>query len=377
LKLKDRISQALFGPLSEKTVASILVGTLENKLSVTAKNDTLEIKVDWSDAATTAELAEAAKQGFLKIRHRTEISAFQEKMGILDTHAAKMREEIDALALQLKAALDAKAAEVAKATNASAPKAGRGEVAVSTPIARRRPAVADETLPLLREKLAAARQRLTAAEQERSARMSSERAKLDELKLRFTANHPQVVIQEERHALASNVPSELAQLRAEVTDLEGQIKQHDAMASAPGGVVRTAGSAAASDAASEVLSADVLRLLDRDDIDPALSAQMSGAVVRYGHLRDDVRGAKLALDTAQAAFNHRYQVVIPVEQPNRALKPNMAVVGGAGVFLSLLFAFLLPILLELRRGVLVERWQVDHFQLPVLAELRLPDRLDR
>jgi len=40
----------------------------------------------------------------------------------------------------------------------------------------------------------------------------------------------------------------------------------------------------------------------------------------------------------------------------------------------LLVALLVPILLELRRDVLVERWQVDHFQLPVLAELRLPEK---
>src|SRR6185503_6643737 len=95
LRAKDRAMQSLFGPLSDKIVTAILVGTLESRLMVAAKNDTLEIRVDWNDAATTAELARAAQDGFLKIRHRAEISAFQEKMGILDTHAAKMREEID------------------------------------------------------------------------------------------------------------------------------------------------------------------------------------------------------------------------------------------------------------------------------------------
>jgi hypothetical protein len=114
--------------------------------------------------------------------------------------------------------------------------------------------------------------------------------------------------------------------------------------------------------------------LDEEDADPALAAQISGAVVRYGSLRDDVRGAKLSLDTAQAAFNHRYQVVIPVEAPNRPSKPQLGVVAGAGLALTLLLALILPVLLELRRDVLVERWQIDHFQLPVLAELRLPEK---
>jgi len=47
------------------------------------------------------------------------------------------------------------------------------------------------------------------------------------------------------------------------------------------------------------------------------------------------------------------------------------VVGG-GLFVTLLLSLLAPILLELRAGVIRERWQVEHIQLPVLAELRLP-----
>ena len=45
--------------------------------------------------------------------------------------------------------------------------------------------------------------------------------------------------------------------------------------------------------------------------------------------------------------------------------------------LSLLIGFVVPILLELRSGVIVEKWQVQHLQLPVLAELRLPANPDK
>lgn len=373
LRTKDRIMDALFGPLDDKTITAILVGTLESRLQVGAKGDTMEIKVDWNDPATTAEVARAAQDGFLKIRHRTEISAFQEKMGILDSHATKMREEINALAEQMKSALEAKAAEVAKA---SKPKAGAATASAPTLMLRPRSApVADAQLPELREKLATAKAKLLATENERSARISTERAKLDELKLRLTPNHPQVITQEERLAVSSDVPSDLALLRAEVADMEVQLRQRDAMTkTGPVGLGRVVAASAAP--SSEMLPADVLRLLDNDDIDPALSAQMSGAIVRYGGLRDEVRGAKLALDTAQAAFNHRYQIVIPVEQPGKPSKPAIPVVAAVGIVLSLLLAFAIPVLLELKRGVLVERWQVDHFQLPVLAELRLPERSD-
>src|SRR5262245_15614523 len=93
LKLKDNIFKFAFGEIDEKTLTSILIGTLETKVTVEVKDDTLTIGVDWSDSKTTAELAEAIKERFLRIRHKAEISAFQEKMAILDMHASKLREE--------------------------------------------------------------------------------------------------------------------------------------------------------------------------------------------------------------------------------------------------------------------------------------------
>jgi uncharacterized protein involved in exopolysaccharide biosynthesis len=388
LALKDKLIRALFGEMDDKTKTQVLIGTLEAKLSVEVddKDDTLSISVNWSDAATTAELAEATKTRFLRMRHNAEISAFQEKMAILDTHASKLREEIDSLAEQMRADLQAKREARAAEFKASGAKLTQGDAkpsqAVMRLLAPKKP-ITDEQLPELRERLATQKAKLTAAEGERSTRMREEQAKLDELKLRFTPNHPQVITQQERVGMAGQLPSELALLRAEVADMEAQVRQREAMVKAGGtggspGSVRVPGAPDAALTEATTLNAplpvDVLTLLDEKDADPALSAQISGAVVRYGSLRDEVRGAKLALDTAQAAFNHRYQVVIPVEKPGKPTKPKMLVVFGAGLAITLLIMLVLPILLELRRDVLVERWQVDHFQLPVLGELRLPEK---
>ncbi len=375
LAFKDRIFQALGGPMDDKTLTSVLVGTLETKLTVTIQDDTLEITVNWSDPVTAAELAAATKDSFLRIRHHAETSAFQEKMAILEAHAGKLREEIDTLAIQLNASLQVKAAEKVAVLKAEAASG------VKTPnptsfTARRQTLVSDEQIPELRERLAGMKAKLATAEADRNSRLGTERAKLDELKVKFTSNHPQVMAQEERLGLASQVSSDLALLRSETADLESQIHQREGMARAGTGAVVASGSAPGRPTAAEPLPSEILSLLNRQDADPAVAAQMSGAVVRYGSLRDEVRGAKIALDTAQAAFNHRYQVVIPVEVPSKHAKPNLALVGGACFFLFLLVALALPIGLELRRGVLEERWQVDHFQLPVLAELRLPERSD-
>jgi uncharacterized protein involved in exopolysaccharide biosynthesis len=381
MRLKDRLIEGLFGKMDNKTLTAVLVGTLEAKLEVTVDKDNLEIKVNWSDRVTAAELAEATKQGFLKLRHTAEISAFQEKMAILDNHATTLRQEVDDLAAQIKASLAAKAAEVAKSgvtPGGTKVKNAETTAGVLRTVRSRRPP-ADAELPELRAALQASKTKLAAAEDERRQRMSSERAKLDELKLRLTPMHPQVITQEERLGMASQVTSELALLRAEVADSEAQLRQREAMAATSGGATGASGRTAtgAGGAVAEPLPSDILELLDREDTEPALAAQMSGAVIRYARLRDDVRGSKLALDTAQAAFNHRYQVVIPVEEPNKPSKPNILVIAIAGLVLSLLVGFIVPILLELRSGVIVEKWQVQHLQLPVLAELRLPANPDK
>jgi uncharacterized protein involved in exopolysaccharide biosynthesis len=359
-------------------LTAVLVGTLEGRIIVETKDDNLTITVNWSDPKTAAELAQATQDEFVRIRHRAEISAFQEKMAILDMHAGKLRQEIDVLAEQMKAALAAKAAETAaelKAGNATASKTA-AVVAARPRLGGTAKPVADEQIPGIRERLAALKQKLSTAEDARSDKMQAEQAKLDELKVRFTPSHPQVISQQERLGLASQVSSELALLRAEVGDLESQLRQRESMVktnsrlpSLAGGIGSTTLEPTAAPLPSEIMS-----LLEDHEADPALAAQISGAVVRYGSLRDDVRGAKQALDMAQAAFNHRYQVVIPVEVPNKPTKPKVPLIVGGGLALALLLALAVPILLELRRGLVVERWQMEHFQLPVLAELRLPGK---
>jgi uncharacterized protein involved in exopolysaccharide biosynthesis len=374
LEYKARIMAAIAGPPDEKVLSAIVLGTLQTRLDLKTEKDKLIITAEWTDGKTAAELAEAARESFLRIRNRTETSAFQEKMSILDAHAATLRDEIEGLAKQARDDLSAKRAEMmaeAKSTGGTVD-AKRPLTSAPRAMPRRSKPATDAQLPELKERLAALKTRLTQAENDRSRQITEQQAKLEELKLRLMPNHPQVITQEERVNIASQVSSELAMMRGEISDLEAQIRQRTATASL--GQSGSSGSAGGTTAAGDTgaLPTEILGLLDQPEVDPAMYAQMSGAIARYGSLRDEVRGSKLALDTAQAAFNHRYQVVTPVEEPNRPTKPKVPVIYGAGIALSLLIAFLLPLLLELKRDVLVERWQVQGFQLPVLAELRLP-----
>jgi uncharacterized protein involved in exopolysaccharide biosynthesis len=376
MALKDRAIQSMFGQWSEKTQAAILVGTLGSKLSVgmdTANN--LSISVSWTDGKTAAELAEAAREGFLRTRHAAEISAFEAKMSILDEHATKMRAEVETLAEQINAAhAEERARELTKA-GAAAVATGAAPIALPS-LVQRRPSSLSSTLgaelPEQKTKLAELKRQLAELEADRDKRLRDEKAKLTELQLHLTPSHPQVVIEQERIAILSQVPSDVALLRSEVADLEGTIKQREALAAHGSSAIGGGSVVAAGAGVPAALPTEIIQALESDHTDPALTAQISGAVVRYGSLRDEIRAGRMQLDTAQAAFDHRYQIVVPAEVPDVPTKPKPALIFGAGFALSLLLALLVPILSELRRGIVIERWQVQQMALPVLAELKLP-----
>jgi len=379
LHLKDRISRAISGPMSEKIQMASLVGSLETKVLVTEEKGDLTIKVDWTDARTAQELAEAARESFLRERHTAEISAFEEKTAILDGHASKLREEIGGLAQQLKSARDEKLTEVrqeqSQTNKASADAAAAAQPRVFVRSApRRAPIEPDTQTPELRAKLETLKAKLSAIEADRDQRLRAEQAKLEDLKLRLTPSHPEVVTEEQKIGMLQQVPSDVALLRAEAKDLEAEIQQREGLSRQGGGdgILGGGGGAKVPGTSADPLPPDITDLLQRDNLDPALTAQLSSTVLKYSALRNDLLTTRIELDTAQAAFNHRYQIIIPAELPNKPDKPKPAVIIGAGLALSILLSLLLPTLKELRRGVIVERWQVEHLQLPILAELRLP-----
>lgn len=373
--LKDKVMRAILGPMTDDMKMKALVGTLETKIDVQTEKGDLTIKVSWSDAQTAQELAAAARDSFVKARHTAEISAFEEKMAILDGHGTKLREEIGVLAEQLKAVRDQKIGEV-REMRSEANKVKAAEVAAAQRLVVRAPLPAsvqpDTQTPELKAKLEALKARLASTESDREQRLRAAQAKLDELRVKLTPQHPEVVAQQKQIALLSGVPSELALMRAEAADMEAVLQQR--RGSPGGGSTAGAGGGAASraTAVAELLPPDVADLLQRDNLDPALTAQLSSTVLKYGALRDGLLTTRIELDTAQAAFNHRYQVIIPADAPTKPDKPKPALIVVGGLLLSLLLSLVLPVLSELRKGVLAERWQVEDLQLPVLAELHLP-----
>jgi uncharacterized protein involved in exopolysaccharide biosynthesis len=323
--------------------------------------------VNWSDGQTAADIAQAARESFVRARHTAEMSAFEDRAVILDGHASKLRDEVALLADQVMAAAREKAEEAEKEEGKEREKDKARPPAARHFISKRvLDPLAGMELATLRERLAADKPKLADAETDWQRRLRDEQSKLADLKLHLTDSHPQVVTQQERVAMLSRPPAELAALRAEIKAIEGDIRTAELSGGRVSSVSASGGSSA------EPLPATIVQALNRDDVDPALLAQLSGAITKYGDLRKEILMGRIELDTAQAAFNHRYQVIIPAEAPSKPEKPKPALIVIGGLLLTVLLAFVVPVLLELRRGVMVERWQVHHLQLPVLAELKLP-----
>jgi uncharacterized protein involved in exopolysaccharide biosynthesis len=369
LKQKDRIMAAVFGELSEEIKVDVLVGTLENRLNADIEGSTLIVSVDWNDPETAAEVAEAARESFVRTRHSAELSAFQEKLAILDGHATKLRAEVERLAEQISGLREKKAEEARAALPAPSASAAPAPRAVPRRVAL--PVAPDAQAPVLKEALEAKKRKLAELEGDRERRLREERAKISELKLRLTPSHPDVVTAEQRLAVISQEPSEIALLRAEIGSLDSELKQRDALAKRDSGSPGLPGLSPSS-ATVEPVPTEIVGLLEDRNIDPALAAQLYGAIAKYSALRDDIRSGRIQLDTAQAAFQHRYKIVVPADPPGSPVKPKIGVIVTAGFLASLFVALILPILAELRTGIIVERWQVQRMNLPVLAELKLP-----
>jgi capsular polysaccharide biosynthesis protein len=105
--------------------------------------------------------------------------------------------------------------------------------------------------------------------------------------------------------------------------------------------------------------------------------QLRDAMDKYAALRAQIQGAQIDLETAQAAFKYRYTVVTPARLPRSPTVPNIPVVTLVAFVVSILCGLLLAVLVDLRRGRLLERWQLERLlDRPILGELALPDELE-
>jgi hypothetical protein len=164
-------------------------------------------------------------------------------------------------------------------------------------------------------------------------------------------------------------------LKADIDRLDGQIRQGSAT-HVDGTPVNNGAGITASSSVPGVpapLSAEIMKALnDNMGVDPLGGAQLQNAVSKYTALRSEIGSSRVDLDTAQAAFSRRYQVIAPAQAPMAPYKPSGPKIVGIGLLAALILSLVVLVRAQSRRGKIVEPWQVHNVDLPLLAELRLP-----
>ncbi len=97
--------------------------------------------------------------------------------------------------------------------------------------------------------------------------------------------------------------------------------------------------------------------------------RFQAALRRYEALRNRIDEAKIEERTADANFNHRYQVVHPADFPLGPKSPVSLLVGVGGGLLTLLLILVAAALADFASGIFYEPRRVrDRLKLPVLGE---------
>jgi len=381
-KLKDDIYGALVGPTSDKDLAMVLGATLENSITVETSGDTLTIKVSWRDPEMAYRLVLAAQQAFLEERYTQEISMLSESMDIFKKHSRELETEIaqhadnakvliDKKNQELKEASEKKAQETEEKLRGSAPRvAYRGPAtpkAPSAPVADNRAAIAELNTSIAEKH--AALDTLTAGS--RSA-VADLQGKLAQARAIYKEAHPVIADLKQQLMVAQQEPPMATQLRSEIAALEAQ---RDGLGPVGGDPIASPATAArVAQSFGPRMGQLMSRLEEVEQYDLADSevgharSKIGLAMRKWESVQMQIDGARLKLETAQAAFRYRYRVVTPAEIPNKAVKPKPAAVVLGAVFGGLLLGLFLALVLELRRGVIHEAWQVESaIGLPVVA----------
>jgi hypothetical protein len=259
-------------------------------------------------------------------------------------------------------------------------------VVVPRPPAAQSPAGPDPELQQLSVRIQTNQHAIDELEELRRRRVSDLQARLAEARVTYTESHPTIVDLKQQIAPLSVESAQVTSLRKEAASLQAEYDQRSAAATAaPSNRSTTAVVWAPAPAPTSAagpppqLSGDVLRVaLDlREDRDPAMvyaRGQLRDAMDKYAALRAQIQTAQIDLETAQAAFKYRYTVVTPARFPRRPTVPNIPVVTLVAVVAGMLCGLLLAVLLDLRRGRVLESWQVERLVgRPIIGDITLPD----
>lgn len=334
-------------------VREALVDTLEDRLVVYTGGsyaDTVTISLQWWDPVLARDVVEAAGATYLEMRRQAEVQTYEESLRILDGHRADLERQLDARLAQVEANR-----EKAKKEDAQR----KAEAGAKEDAAAALPAV-DRQLVALQAALAKSKRAVRDFEAARAQRLTDLQSQLMQQQTVYASDHPTIGATRRMIDSLREPSDQLREMQAEVRRLEAEVSSR-----------RTrAGVAVVALAESE--RDDPLRaLFEQDPREAHEMDQLRSLRSQLAGIEHEIVEAQLEREMAAAAFEHSYAIVTPARLPKKPAKryPLLFVAGGMMGGFSL--ALLASVLLDLRSGRAIERWQVEHaIGLPVLIDLR-------
>ena len=333
---------------------SVLVTILDRSIVVTTTESTVTVTVDWNDPQMAYRICEAIVQNFMESRQLQEITAMDESISLLTGRAEGLRQQLRGVQETVEKERQAIAAGEMVAITHRAP---AGATPGAVPGKGRNP----EDLVQLRSMLEAKRRAIRDVEDFRRRRLADLQAQLDEKRGIYSDAFPSVVsLKQDIEALSKESPQVTA-LRQE----EGQLAEEISLREpAPVGQPPEPGRGQA--AKPLVLSPRALAIETTEQ-----GERIKDARFRYERMVERINQAQLELDYARAAFKYRYAIVAPAEVPTRPIRPKPYLVIGAGLFFATLFAMLVAVLIDMRKGQIHDAWRLQELlDVPLLVEMR-------
>jgi capsular polysaccharide biosynthesis protein len=363
LRWKDKISQRLSGPQTEQERMRSMEGVLEKKLTVTNDDTTITITAEWTDAQMAYDIASSVEKNFIDARYDAEISVINDAIDILQQHASEEKDRFDSARNDFESVQSKVPKQLPSSTSKPRTYAPK-PAATATTSASAAPAVDPALIQQLQDK----RTEIQQVENVRSSRIAELNKQLSDALVQYRPEHPTVVAIKQKLQDAQAEPGELNRLRGEEKALIEKLSLNAPPLATAIATASTSPSAAATIAALTNTASPMI--IEEDPAVTVARMKLQQAAQKYADLETRIDGAKIELDIAKTAHKYRFSIVRPAEVSKHPIKPNPVVLFAGATFLILLISFGGVVLRERRKGIIVERWQVERkLDLPVLGEL--------
>jgi uncharacterized protein involved in exopolysaccharide biosynthesis len=336
----DGLWARLTGGATPEDPEEAMIRRLDKALQVTTVDGTITIAILWARPEQAFKLVDGALQNFLEDKHVQEITMADEAISLLQPRVTATREQVERVSEEVRRA----------AAEGEATRFARRFVTTAVP------GEPNEDLLQLRGALETKERAISDVEEIRRRRQTDLQSQLDAQRAVLSDAHPTIInLRQDLAALTRDSP-QISQLREEARKIRVEytrIATDPRRKTAPQTVVTTSPAYRSTGPATPVEENERVRQ----------------ARFQHQQMIDRLNVAMLERDAAGAAFKYRYVVSWPAELPRNPSTPSGPKYLVAGLLGSLLLALLAVTALELRRGRIVERWQVQRqLGLVVLAE---------